>query len=311
MYRYQVYGQQLHSALPFPELRSVPAGTSGWAFRMGPERDPASIPDAPILGRQTIYPGCHATLAAMASGWRIVVDDTGLFELRDEGREITWFPFPGASIDFGRAHLLGRVLSTALHFNGALVLHGSAVAYPAGSVIFLAPKHTGKSTLAMALTMAGARLISDDTITIDQPDHEPALVRPGVHSLRLLSDSLERSTHTPREQHEDGKFLVTDLLPEQLEEGSTRLAAVYLLAAAESIHGGLAVARRPVPQPMAAAALVGQGKISLMLGPDQAPTLLRRSAQLVSRVPVYQLAVLRDFQRLSEVAGQLAEWHAV
>jgi hypothetical protein len=213
-------------------------------------------------------------------------------------------------LDFGRAHLLGRVLSTALHFNGALVLHGSAVSYPSGAVVFLAPKHTGKSTLALALTLAGARLITDDTITVAMAGTGRPEVWPGVHTLRLLPDTAEHLRAAQGDQRQDGKYLVTDLHPEQIEERTRHLAAVYLLAAASSIAGGRAVDRRPVPQPQAAAALVGQGKISEMLGAAEAPTLLQRAARLASCVPVYRLAVQRDLVRLPEVAAHLAEWHS-
>ena len=311
VYRYQVFGQRLLSELPFPELREAPPGAATWTFRLEEPAEPPAQVDEALLGQQTIYPGCQARLFARADGWRIVVDDTGIYDLRDGGRDIRWTRFPLGTLDFGRAHLLGRVLSTAMHFGGGLVLHGSAVSYPAGAVVFLAPKHTGKSTLALALTQAGARLITDDTITVALPRPGTPEVWPGVHSLRLLPDTVERLQATPRRPHADGKVLVTDLRPEQLEEGVRPVAAIYLLAAAQSIAGGGPVDRRPMPQPLAAAALVGQGKISEMLGAAEAPVLLQRAARLASHVPVYRLAVQRDFDRLHEVAAQLAQWHSV
>ncbi|HSB54894.1 MAG TPA: hypothetical protein VLD58_11080, partial [Gemmatimonadales bacterium] len=205
---------------------------------------------------------------------------------------------------------LGRVLSTSMHFEGALVLHGSAVAYPAGAVVFLAPKHSGKSTLALALTMAGARLVSDDTIAVLDPESERPLVRPGIHSMRLFPDSVSRLLGDAVGEHRvDGKLIISDLAAGQLQEETLPLAAVYLLASAESIEAGRAVGRRPVMQPLAAAAMVGQGKISEMLGPAEAPVLLRRAARVASRVPVYQLAVHHDLARLPEVASRMAEWH--
>jgi hypothetical protein len=311
VYPYHVFGQRLVSQLPFPELRDAPPGPATWTFRLEAPVEPPTQVDGSLLGQQTIYPGCQARLFGCADGWRIVVDDTGIYDLRDGGRDITWTRFPLGTPDFGRAHFLGRVLSTAMHFGGGLVLHGSAVSYPAGAVVFLAPKHTGKSTLALALTQAGARLITDDTITVAMPRPGTQEVWPGVHSLRLLPDTVERLQATPRRSQSDGKILVTDLRSGQLEEGVRPVAAIYLLAAAKSITGGGSVARRPVPQPLAAAALVGQGKISEMLGAAEAPVLLQRAARLASQVPVYRLAVQRDFDRLHEVAAQVAEWHSL
>jgi len=305
---YRVYGQLLSSDLPFPELRQAEPGVAARTVRTGPEADPMEAQEGVLLGSQTIYAGCRARLFRTPDGLRIVVDDTGVYDLSDQGRHITWRAFPDATLDFARAHLLGRVLATVLHFDGALVLHGSAVSYSAGAVVFLAPKHTGKSTLALALTLAGGRLISDDTITVEHRDRPQVL--PGVHSLRLLGDAAAGLVGTlPEERRSDGKYLMSDLPRERLETESRPLAAVYLLAAAEAIASGAAVARAPLPGPVAAAGIIGQGKVAEMLGPGEAPELLRRAALLASRVPVYQLAVVRDMGRLAEVTARMSEWH--
>jgi hypothetical protein len=307
---YRVYGQLLASDLAFPELRAAAPGTPAWTFRVGPPVAPPGFPDSPPLGRQPLYPECDARLFRLPEGWRVVVDDTGVYDLTDGGRVITWRALPGSSPDFTRGHLLGRVLATSMHFAGAVVLHGSAVSYPPGGVVFLAPKHTGKSTLALALTLAGARLISDDTITLTLPEQGPPDIWPGVHSLRLLPDAAARlAVPVAGGEREDGKQLVSDLPAERLEEAIRPLQAVYLLGAAADIRDGAAVARSRLAAPLAAAVLVGQGKVSEMLGQGEAETLLQRAARVVSRIPVYQLAVLRDLDRLPEVVSRLAAWH--
>lgn len=307
---YQAYGHKLASELPFPELRSTSRGEAKWNFCVGSPATPPGLPNTPLLGSQLLYQDQHARLFQMPEGWRIVVDDTGVYDLTEQGSRITWSAFPDATLDFARAHFLGRVLATSMHFNGALVLHGSAVSYRSGAVLFLAPKHTGKSTLALALTLAGARLISDDTITVALSADGRPEVWPGIHSLRLQPDAAAQfASQSGPDQREDGKHLVTDLPGERLEQSTCPLAAVYLLVAAESLASGGAVIRRKLAPPLAAAAIVAQGKISEMLGPSQAPVLLQRAARVASLAPVYQLAVQRDLGRLDEVAGQLAEWH--
>jgi hypothetical protein len=309
VYWYTAFGHLLASELELPELRPAPAGSPRWTVRVGAACiPPHHADDAVALGRQHLYHDFSAHLFRTATGWRIVVDDTGIYEVTDDGHTITWSAYPDGIPDFGRAHLLGRVLATTMHFSGLIVLHGSAVAFPEGGVAFLAPKHTGKSTLALALTLAGNRLISDDTLPVTLDD--PPQVWPGVHSMRLLGDAAEHLTGSlPAEQRTDGKYVVDDLPPERLEQHPRSLTAIYILAAAESIKGGVAVARRPLPPSLAAAALVGQGKVSEMLGPAESPVLLQRAARLAARVPVYQLPVLRDVSRLPEVTAQLAAWH--
>jgi hypothetical protein len=245
------------------------------------------------------------------AGLTVTIDDTGRYELAAAGREIAFWPVPGGTLDYARAHFLGRVLATSMHFEGALVLHGSAVSYPDGAVVFLAPKHSGKSTLALSLTLAGARLISDDTISVVGASEGAPMVRPGIHSVRLFPDTAVRLAGVAdRAQRDDGKELVTGLPSDRVEQETRHLAAVYLLAPAASIVGGVAIGRRPLPQPLAAAAMVGQGKITEMLGRAEAPVLLARAARVASRIPVFQLAVHHDLSRLPEVTGQLAEWHS-
>ncbi len=307
---YRVYGRLLASDLRFPELAEADPGQPAWTFRQQDSVD--STPTEPpqeVLGRQTIYSGCDATLRRTARGWSITVDDTGTFELTEECRSVGWRALPDHLPDFLRAHLLGRVLATAMHFSGSLVLHGSGVAYPGGAILFLAPKHSGKSTLALALTMAGGRLVSDDTLAVDF-DGGP-VVWPGVHSLRLLPDAAERLGRTGMDaSRSDGKRILTDLPAEQVEHRRLPIQAVYLLTPADSIEGDRAVARRQLPAPVAAASLVGQGKVSEMLGVGEQPTLLRRAATLVSHVPVYRLAVQHALERLDEVTAQVAQWHS-
>ncbi|MEZ4414000.1 MAG: hypothetical protein R2910_13505 [Gemmatimonadales bacterium] len=260
------------------------------------------------MGSQHLYENYAATLYQMAGGWRIIVDDTAEFSLNQDGSVITASPYPDGSPDFLRAHLLGRVLATSLHFRGQLVLHGSAVSLAEGAVAFMAPKGSGKSTLGLALTAAGGRLLSDDAIPVVL-DEQP-VVWPGVHSIRMHADIAHRfAGRLPSEQRPDGKFVLTDLPDDQLEECACPLSAIYLLTPASSIASGASVYRAQLPTPTATAALVGQSKIPEMLGPGEGPELLRRAAWVASRVPVYRLAVLRDMASLSEVAAQLVDWH--
>jgi hypothetical protein len=131
-----------------------------------------------------------------------------------------------------------------------------------------------------------------------------------VHSLRLRGDAAEQlAGGLPSSQRQDGKYVLSELPAERLEEARTPLRAIYLLAPAESIATGAMVDRRQLPVPLAAAALVGQSKIPRMLGPAQGPELLRRAARVASRIPVYQLPLVRDLHRLPEVAERIQTWH--
>jgi hypothetical protein len=307
VYFYRAFGQILASEFPLPELRPTSPDVPRWTIRFGGVWRRGAEATGVVLGSEPLYQGYQATLTSTDAGWRILVGDTGEYEFAEEGRTITVWRYPEGSEDFLRGHLLGRVIAATLHREGMLVLHGSAVGYPAGASAFLAPKGTGKSTLALALTLGGGKLLSDDALPVRV--ESPPMVWPGVHSMRLREDSVEQmGGGDPATQRADGKYLVGNLPDERLEESPQPLRALYLLVGAERIAEGGPVARRRLAIPAAATALVGMSKIPLMLGKGEGPELLRRAVQLASRVPVYQLMILRDMQRLPEVAARIAEW---
>jgi hypothetical protein len=308
VYWYRAYGQLLAAEIALPELRPASPGIPAWTVHWGGLQSRSTRTTGVVVGRQHLYQDFYASLFDTPSGYRIVVEDTGEFQLSPDGREITAWRYEDGHEDFLRAHLLGRVIATSMHFQGVMVLHGSAVSYPRGAVAFLAPKGTGKSTMALNLTMNGGRLLSDDALPVQVT--EAPMVWPGIHSIRLTSESAGRLAELPSEQRPDGKYVLSDLGDDRLEENPCPIQAIYLLAAAERIAAGSAVERRRLPAPLAAAALVGQSKIPEMLGPEQGPELLRRAVQVASRVPIYQLPVVRDLDRLQEVAGQIRAWHA-
>lgn len=305
---YAAFGHCLAAERDLPELEPLEGVPPRWRVTEGMPHDaPPPRAAQPALGEEPLYEGVSAWLRARAGGWRVDVDDTATFDLDASAAGIVVRPYAQATDDFIRAHLLGRVLATAFHLTGAFVAHGSAVALAAGGVGFLAPKGAGKSTLALALVAQGAHLLTDDTLPIELDGAVP-MARPGIHAARLHRDTLERTGAVPISgERADGKVVAA--APPRRQRVPVPLAALYLLAPASAIAAGHAARRDAVPPPVAAAALVAHAKVNAMLGPGEAPTLLRRAAQLARAVPVYRLAVLRDAARLDEAAGAIAAWH--
>lgn len=298
---YAVYGGVLESALELPELPAATEGPARWRFTVVPALPP--VAEARELGADRIYGDVHARLFAHADGHRIVVEDTGIFDLSADRRRVAWQEHAAAWPDFVRSHLVGRVLATALWLDGWLPLHGSAVAARDGAIGFLAPKGAGKSSLALALTEAGARLLTDDTLPVEPIDAPRAW--PGVHSVRLREDALAQVEASPVTlgTHE-GKRVLTGFAPERLAHAPVPLRALYLLD-----PGGPALAREPLPAHYAAAAVTGQVKIGRMLGPAAGGAMLARTSAIVARVPVLRLAIPRDLARLADHAAEILAWH--
>lgn len=300
---YSVYGACLASEVPLPELDEIPPGPARWTVRATTALPPMT--DAVELGAEVIYGAVHARLFRHAEGHRILVEDTGSFDLSLDGSRIAVLPLAGEWDDFVRSHLTGRVLATALHLGGLLPLHGSSVATPEGAVGFLAPKGFGKSSLALALAKAGASLLSDDTLPVES---EAARAWPGVHGLRVHDDTLEAvgGAEGPNRTRE-GKHLITDFGRERVLARPMPLAALYVLV--PIAPDGEDVDRVRTPRLQAAVSIVAHVKVGGMLGRAAAPVMLARAARLAAQVPVFQLAMPRDLAALPAAARTILSWH--
>jgi hypothetical protein len=308
MPHYRVYGSLLDSDIEFPGLPAITVPESGaarWRMRRRDALQP--MRDATALGSETLYQDVQARLFSHADGWRIVVDDTGAFDLTDDG-EILAAPLPDAWDDFVRSHLLGRVLSASLYRDGWLSLHASAVSMREGVIGFLGPKGVGKSSLASALVAAGAPLVTDDTLPV-QPG-TPPMAWPGIHLLRLRPDAHAAvALDEPGTETREGKREIA-LRDDRLREEAPRpLAALFFLAPSNELDRSVVARRTPFSPALAAAALVGHVKGGQMLGSTAAAPLLARLAALVHLVPVNQLSLVRDLARLPEAVASILEWY--
>jgi hypothetical protein len=196
-----------------------------------------------------------------------------------------------------------------MHAAGTLCLHGSAVAVNGGGIAFLAPKFHGKSTLAQAMVAAGARLATDDVVPVWPGS--PVLMRPGIHRVRLWSDSARRLA----EEHvadgiEDGRKYVIDRHPEdRLVTGPVPLSAIYLLAPARAGTMQEVARRHPLAGPSAALSVLRNATLAALLGGSEAPLLLQRAGSVAERVRVYVLEYVRGYERLDELVLRILEWH--
>ena len=307
MNSYHVFGGVLRSELEFPELDASTRGDADWTLTVtfAPAPD---VPSAVPLGEDKVDQGVKVRSYATPMGFRLVYDDTGVFDVTAGGREIRWHRPVAADLEAGRLDVLGRVLALALHASGWLSLHGSAVALAEGAVAFLAPKGNGKSTLAFALMRGGAALMTDDTVVIGSGD--PATVRPGVQSVRLFRDSADRlDARAPIAGSSDVKATFGQLSDDARRLTRAPLAALYLL---ESVPAGTIadpLDRRRIEGPDAVFGLLAQTKIGALLGGAEAPTVFGAVVALAEGCPIYRLCVTRDYERLSTVVERIMGWH--
>ena len=306
-----VFGSRIRSAIPLPELQTAEPGPVRWDFHVVDHLpEPRRME---LRGEEPIYGEVSARFFVHGDGYRITVQDTGVFDLSTDGRRIRWLPNPDPWWDFGAGHLVGRVLATSLHLDGLLALHASAVELGDGVVGFMAPSHFGKSTLSMRLFQAGARFVTDDTLPV-RPG-SPALAYPGVQSLRVRAGDPNAARllggEPEGEPGRDGKISLPPLPVHRTLQAPSPLGGLYLLSPMRPGSVETAARRIRLDSVSSAIFLVGQTKIGEMLGSLAVPDLLEAASTVAEGVPIYRLEVERDFERLPVVVEEILAWHGL
>lgn len=306
--RYRVFGSVLESDMEFPELIPIDGpGRPRWAFRI--ETSPPPACSGKLRGERQLGAESYS-LWETPDGFRLEYSHAGVFDLCSDGTQIIWYEREGALEELVRTIVLGPVLAVALELTGLLCLHGSAVAIGGRAAIFLGPKHHGKSTLATALTVAGAQLIGDDLIAISPGP--PAMVRPGVPSVRLWDDAV---TALPLNEIcgqvlRGVKTTASGFAKRAFTSGELPIDAIYILTPVSPLTE-LACARTRLPGAAAAIGLAHQTKLpDSLIGIDAAGSKLAAAARVALTVPVWTLAAARDLARLPDVVEQVIAWTA-
>jgi hypothetical protein len=241
------------------------------------------------------------TLATGSSGPEITISDTGRFTFAADGRRV--FHVAPGNVNRGAValDLIGVILPYVLHREGAWCVHASAVHTHDGVIAFIAPRGTGKSTLATACVQRGCALVADDVVVLRQSPHGITVTPTGL-PLRLRADTA-RALGAPESGNDEwGKVRVEGMLVRE----ERPLAAIYVLSPVEP---GVAVERVARGSRAAALALLAHGKIAELLGADMGGDALTRCVDIAQRTMVFDLAVPRDLARLRDVTDALIDWH--
>ena len=177
-----------------------------------------------------------------------------------------------------------------------------------GAIGLVAPKRHGKSTLALALVRSGGRLLTDDTLPIDLSEHP--IAHPGLHATRLWADSAERvALGSPHASATGEKVLFSNLPADSVTHASAPLNAIYQVSPVQALDDDAPARRTRLSAVESALVIIGNAKLGPLLGKSELPALFRAGAQLARQVPVYRLDVVRDLNRLEEVAELVQLWH--
>ena len=304
---YEVFGGTLRSELQIAELPDSHAAASDWTLQV--VEATSSTMDGDLLGVDTVFGETRVRGFRRSDGFGLFFDDTGRFDVSADGSVITWYRPPGAVLESAQADITSRVLALALHASGIFTLHASAVSIEGAGISFLAPKLHGKSTLCSALVLAGARALSDDTVPV-RLGKEP-LLSPGLPRLRLWTDAAARLFGVEQEESSTlRKHLMSRLEDTQVETRSVPFRAAYVLNPVTELPDGSAASRERLDTVAATISLVMHAKLGPVLTGGESPVVLSMAADIARAVPVHVLNVVRDLDRVDEVARLLFTWHA-
>ena len=104
------------------------------------------------------------------------------------GNEIIVEPEAGADFQSIRLFLLGSCVGAIMYQRNRLVIHGNAIRFGDGCVIFAGVSGHGKSTLAAAFHQRGYDVLSDDLSVIDEHVH----VQPSYPQLKIWHDTAKK-----------------------------------------------------------------------------------------------------------------------
>lgn len=303
---YDVFGGTLRSELPIEELPDSRSESADWTLRVIDELSTSE--EGVPLGSDTVFGDTRVRGFRRTDGFALVFDDTGRFDVSADGSTITWHRPREVVIEAVQADITSRVLALAMHARGIFTLHASAVSINGAGVAFLAPKHYGKSTLCSALVLAGARALSDDTVPV-RPG-SPPILSPGLPRLRLWTDTASRLFGIEHDEKGLRKQLIDQLDPAQVETGPVPFRAAYVLDPVTEGTGDAPAIRDRLETVGATMALVMHAKLGPVLTGPESPAVLSLAADIARSVPVYALHVVRDLERVDEVAQLLYGWHA-
>ncbi len=303
---YRAYGRLLRTDVELPGFEEADSGhidieihwpdTPGHYGELDPETAEYSSHYHPESGGSKPF-------AVFRQDGRVIVRWEQLcdFEVTDDGSKIRCHPWLGISWGEVNPFIQGRVLPLALSYQGAVTLHGAAVAVNGEAVALLGTSGTGKSTLSASLHALGHPLMADDLVAVWLRSGAP-VVEWGAGHVRLDETSTDlvakRMGDSLRIDPDYDKTRVT-LRTEQATDGIP-LRTIYLLNRVDAD-----LLERPetaeIPAIESLPAMMQGLSNSTILDRERKAEQFRMVTEMVGRAPVKQLRYPSDLDRIGEV----------
>ena len=233
-------------------------------------------------------------------------DDLFEFLISSDGRQILVHTFGEVDLAALEVYLFGAVLSFSLIKLGWDPMHATVVVVDGRGVALMGQPGEGKSTLAARFLAEGNRLLTDDLLLMDKGD-VGFVGRSGLPRLKLNADSFERlapdldavGTTNPL----SGK-MVLRLTDSMFETTAIPIVKLYKVepAAREALP-----ASRLISGADGFSALTQNVFNSVVTAPARLTRQLAFAEEVCGSVPIAELIVPRDFDRLPEMVAFIQE----
>lgn len=310
---YTAFGLIIRSDFAFDGLERVDAPDTAVDLRFlrtgGLRRDGACPADPPVDPpvEPPVDPYFDIRPETQYLYWRAI----GAFAIPDPDRVLV-DPHDGVCDHLVSQAALGLVMSLVLERRGLLCLHASAVAVAGRAAVFLGDKGAGKSTTCGAMLARGHLPVSDDLVPVESAaDGSGAqMIRPGFALMKLFPDSAAALALGPQDSDRRIHPLTEKMqkrMPVPVPRHLVPAGALFVLRRAPGLPAPC-ITRLP-----AHAALQQVLRYTFMarygetrLGRDHLVAHMKRCAALVARVPVHDLMIPADLDRLPALADAIA-----
>lgn len=195
----RAFGLDLEIGFPCPGLPEHRVDTAAAAERIRIDVvDPRELEPMPFDGDELyVKRDADGTIAVRLTAspdgsYRFSTVVYGDFEITAGGARVECAPPPGEAWRWQR-FLVGQVLPLLAVLHGYEVFHASAVRWGNRTIAFTGPSRGGKSSLATALMLRGARLVTDDVMVVDPlVDAETLAIHPAFGLLSVRHDAAVR-----------------------------------------------------------------------------------------------------------------------
>lgn len=224
-------------------------------------------------------------------------DDTE-FLVSADGRRIALLAAPAEyTRDDLAAYALGPALMVALHLQGAVLLHASAIVMNGKAVLFAGESGSGKSTTAAMLHRLGYEVLADDVIEVR--GREAWAVMPNI---RLWPDVLDALYGSAAAFPDRAPSWNKKLLRAGEVSGPREIAAILFLERRD----GAARMERIEPR-TGWLRLIADAPAARLPHPEMERKIFETTSALADRVPMFSF-VAPPLEEAATIARLLGEW---